>query len=777
MDKQKTDSIESKIDNSQVADEEVSTEAYEFDDIIDYDPVSDDDEAIDEGGHEIQIDENEETYDALDRIFKSTGLNSSRIEANVLFDGTLQVEEVTGGSICEPPQQNFKCGSCDKTEMHVDTSDGSENKKNCCPYCFKLQSKLARHIVDLHTEEADVQNLLKFDIGSKERKKMLDALKKRGNTRFNTDPKINKGKKMIVSRRPNSKFKRTGKDFRICAFCLGTYSMTSTRQHICTRKAAKGDRSLINLSRMVEGRWHKDASKALQTAMSGFNEDDIATLAKYDWLMITFGNSFCEQLDTLRQQKLVRQQLRILSRLLIEVKNNEATVTDFASIFQTNFVDSVIAAIRVIGRFNSTTNYFKSPSPATNLVTLVKKVGLLLRDECIANKNKQLKEQTEDFIALFTSRSTIKINKLAAKSRAKMSLERVETMPTTDEINKFQEFLNRKCDEYCQLLNAGSFADEREFSRTWIKLVEVTLVSIMMFNRRRVGEMQLCEISNYIRREKVTQDSKDLLFMTLSNESKKRVMRYSRMVMLGKRHVPVAVLLNPDIENRIDIILKFREAAGVPSTNQILFALPSSFEEKPRIVDACAALRKLTVESGIDNPKDIRGTKMRKHFANFCAAKGINDNTVTDVANFMGHSVDIHKKFYRGNALDRQVARISELLEESSGQSVSEVVNVPIKHVARKRAPKAQIEKSIGSSIDKQRQRQSLTQQTDTNFNPTVVMKLKKQPTTRDNNRMPTNSTRKPESNFVNNKRKNPSARSSKYTFTNLTFHSRRSLS
>ncbi|XP_037033171.1 uncharacterized protein LOC119072134 [Bradysia coprophila] len=129
MDKQKTDSIESKIDNSQVADEEVSTEAYEFDDIIDYDPVSDDDEAIDEGGHEIQIDENEETYDALDRIFKSTGLNSSRIEANVLFDGTLQVEEVTGGSICEPPQQNFKCGSCDKTEMHVDTSDGSENKK------------------------------------------------------------------------------------------------------------------------------------------------------------------------------------------------------------------------------------------------------------------------------------------------------------------------------------------------------------------------------------------------------------------------------------------------------------------------------------------------------------------------------------------------------------------------------------------------------------------------------------------------------------------------
>lgn len=92
---------------------------------------------------------------------------------------------------------------------------------------------------------------------------------------------------------------------------------------------------------------------------------------------------------------------------------------------------------------------------------------------------------------------------------------------------------------------------------------------------------------------------------------------------------------------------------------------------------------------------------MRKHFANFCATKRITDNTLTDVAQFMGHGIDIHKKTYRGNALDRQVARISELLEESSGQSIREV-NIPVQAVARKRAVKA-----IGPSIGKQQQRQS----------------------------------------------------------------------
>lgn len=467
---------------------------------------------------------------------------------------------------------------------------------------------------------------------------------------------------------------------------------------------------------MVEGCWHKEASKNLAIAMSGLNDDDISNLVKYDWLLITFGNSFCEQLEFARQQKLVRQQLRVLGRMLKEVKKIEPKVTDFASIYQTEFVDSIIAAIRVIGRFNSSTNIFKSPSPATNLVTLVKQVGVLLHAECIANKNKHLKEETEDFIALFKTRSSIRINKPAGRSRARMAKDKIQIMPTTEEVTQFEQFLKGKRQEYYNSLSAycdqSSTKIHDEFPiDTWINLAEFTIVSIMVFNRRRVGEMQSCEIAEYTHREKVEKNSKSVFYVTLSEEAKERVQRYSRMRIRGKRDRTVSILLSADLEKCIDLLLKLRSAANIPSSNHLLFALPSLFEGQPRGIDACQVVRKLTTSSGVPNAEAIRGTFMRKHFANFCAAKGIDENTVNDVANFLGHSVRIHQKDYRGNTLDREIARISQLLEESSGQSVDHnVTTVPVKKVASKRQPKAIIEPELSDAIvRKKRQRKTDT--------------------------------------------------------------------
>lgn len=68
----------------------------------------------------------------------------------------------------ETQQHKFKTGSCDKSKMTVGTSDGAtkNKKRNCCPYCFKLQRKLARHIVTLHDDKKKVQELLTFPTGN-----------------------------------------------------------------------------------------------------------------------------------------------------------------------------------------------------------------------------------------------------------------------------------------------------------------------------------------------------------------------------------------------------------------------------------------------------------------------------------------------------------------------------------------------------------------------------------------------------------------------------------
>lgn len=246
----------------------------------------------------------------------------------------------------------------------------------------------------------------------------MDTLRKNGNYEFNTNPKLNDGH-LIVSRRPNSKFERSADDFNICFSCLGSYLKTSNRQHVCARQTVKGDRSSIELSRMVEGRIHKNASKTLQAILSVKHDGPITNLVSYDWLLIAYGNELAEQYDFLPHHKIVRSRLTLLGRVLIESKNIKPTITDFASLYNAQHVDSVIEAIRIIGRFDATTRFFATLSPASSAVTLVKAAGKVLKDYCIENNKKDLKEQTEDFVSLFTSRAAIRVNKLVMNSMAK----------------------------------------------------------------------------------------------------------------------------------------------------------------------------------------------------------------------------------------------------------------------------------------------------------------------------------------------------------------------
>lgn len=69
----------------------------------------------------------------------------------------------------------------------------------------------------------------------------------------------------------------------------------SIRQHKCLREVGKGDRSSAQLNRMVEGRIHEIATSSLQQVTSFMHDDAIANLAKYDWLLMVYGNELCER--------------------------------------------------------------------------------------------------------------------------------------------------------------------------------------------------------------------------------------------------------------------------------------------------------------------------------------------------------------------------------------------------------------------------------------------------------------------------------------------------
>lgn len=206
--------------------------------------------------------------------------------------------------------------------------------------------------------------------------------------------------------------------------------------------------------------------------------------------------------------------------------------------------------------------------------------------------------------------------------------------------------------------------NERFSHGDWLHLAKLTLMSVLVFNRKRVGDTQNILVKQFEKREIVAKH-KDV------HEETKKMIK-SRMMIRGKLYRTVPCLLKHHFDESLDLLIRYRKEAGVPVNNTYLFGLPSK-SGKIATIDACALFRTYSQACGADNPTSLRGTKLRKHFASTCASLNLSDNDVTNVANFMGHSDKIHRDVYRHNALHREVVQMWNLLEFAQGKSSANI--------------------------------------------------------------------------------------------------------
>ncbi|KMQ85573.1 hypothetical protein RF55_15792 [Lasius niger] len=82
-------------------------------------------------------------------------------------------------------------------------------------------------------------------------------------------------------------------------------------------------------------------------------------------------------------------------------------------------------------------------------------------------------------------------------------------------------------------------------------------------------------------------------------------------------------------------------------------------------------MRKFAYECGAEHPERLRGTLLRKHIATNCHKLKLTEYEVSELANFMGHKEDIHKKFYRLPQKEADILNISKYLEAALGKNSS----------------------------------------------------------------------------------------------------------
>ncbi|KAI3354594.1 hypothetical protein L3Q82_019100, partial [Scortum barcoo] len=134
---------------------------------------------------------------------------------------------------------------------------------------------------------------------------------------------------------------------------------------------------------------------------------------------------------------------------------------------------------------------------------------------------------------------------------------------------------------------------------------------------------------------------------------------FIRITIVGKRGRKVPVLLTPLMRESLDTLIEKREDCGVLKENGFLFALPHSVH----YLRGSDCIRQFVHEcDDIKNPKALTSTKLRKHIATLSTVLNLKTTELDQLADFLGHNIDVHRKHYRLPEGTLQLAKISKVL-------------------------------------------------------------------------------------------------------------------
>ena len=231
----------------------------------------------------------------------------------------------------------------------------------------------------------------------------------------------------------------------------------------------------------------------------------------------------------------------------------------------------------------------------------------------------------------------------------------VVEMPITSDIKKVLHFLTGEINNYVNKLCQNPSLD------IWTDLMRYVLSFLIVFNRRREGEVAKVKLETYTQKPNYDEMETDTLGQTLTDIEKYLCENYNYMTTVGKRNRRVPILYPHYIKVALDTLVQLREICGIKANNPFLFANTAL-----KNVRGCDALRISVEKCGytcdLQKPHLLKSTQLRKHVATIAQILVLNEDELGHISNHMGHSEAIHKEFYRQQESVIEKTHITKLL-------------------------------------------------------------------------------------------------------------------
>lgn len=495
-----------------------------------------------------------------------------------------------------------------------------------------------------------LKNISQLPLKSKERRSAVMSLRKKGN--FILHDQKNK---LQVVRLPNKAHNTELKkeNYFPCVNCLGFYKKSYLWRHkkICKSKLENKSNSKNHLT---------DSQTFLATTgMLGnvlnrgriknevfciMRPDNISYTAKSDSLICLFGESYINKHKRKQMSNVVSNKMRELARLKIALK--ESSTSEYLIDFlKPECYELIVAATKLICGYNAEERTYVASSLALHMGTTLKflcdvaEKAILTKNPLFVctNRDEKIKE-IRNVRYMINMHWCNDVSSLANKVLNEKKFLKPKLLPFTEDIKTLNLHVKTSAE------NAyNNLRDNIEIKPNYKILTECTLVLVLIFNRKRVGEVQFLNITTYENNNFSINQTEFL--NCLSEVEKNMSATFKRVVVFGKGSKPVPILFTKLMQRYIDMLLNIRKNTElVPKSNTYVFANPDS---QDRWISGPAVLRKYAHKCGAKNPELLTSTRFRKQLATILQLMNFENDEMEQIARFMGHTEKTHKDFYR----------------------------------------------------------------------------------------------------------------------------------
>ncbi|XP_071839517.1 uncharacterized protein [Apostichopus japonicus] len=473
------------------------------------------------------------------------------------------------------------------------------DKHQYCVYCMKTYAKLPRHLEQVHLKEKEVAEALSYDKG------VIDNLWKHKKNCF-----------------------------------MASESTMKDKRHQSTSAL------LLPFSQEVSQSF-KD------TVFASMTYDSISFAARHDHIIVQYGERMFAKLGHERHQVgYISQKMRELARLLLKIKETKPDVKSLYDCISPKQFDTVLEAVRNLAGLDPQTGKYKTPSLALKLGHSLQTCALIVKAECIKSEDPVKEDQADKFSKLAVIEWAHKVGTGARTTLEERKWNKPNMLPLSEDIRQLHAKLSEVIEEKQKLL---ALSDD---VTAWYALAEATLSKLILFNRRRSGEVQRIKLADFERR--CHDQGNDDVMDSLSSWEKTLCNKLERIEIRGKRGRKVPVLLTKEMVQVMELLAAKRTLIGVSETNDYFFARPNFSSMEPLRGADC--IRKYALKSGAKHPSNLTSTKLRKQIATVSQILCLKDHELDVLAGFLGHDIRVHREYYRLPENTLQMAKVARLL-------------------------------------------------------------------------------------------------------------------